>query len=121
MAEAYKTFHGGPHSGESIEHGMAYHRKVQWQTRNEAYKGAQRARVALNTFSEERTGASGIEVNKNGTTNWVVTLTDTRSQGAANIIEFGRKGNKPESLNNTRSRPVAPLQRAFGIFWSGGF
>lgn len=117
MAQAYRYIQGGSHSGEAIEKGIAYHRQVHWQTRNEAYKGAQRARSALDAGSEVRTGTSGIRVEKNGPTNWTVYLTDERGQHAANIIEFGRSGDSPRDAS--ASRAVAPLGWAFGFRATG--
>lgn len=113
MAEAFRRVRGGPHNNERVEHALAYHRKSQWGVRNEAYKGAQRARIVLDVNSEERTGTSSIVVEKNGSTNWSVWLTDTRGQGAANIIEFGRSGDSPRKPSP--SRAVAPLGWAFGF------
>lgn len=115
MAEVFRRVQSGPGAGMLTDKAMAIHRKAKWGTRNEAYKGAQRARVALNLYSEVRTGTSGIAVENVGEADWMVWLTDTRGQGAANIIEFGR--HKHEGND---SRPVSPLQMAFGANWSKG-
>lgn len=112
--EVYRYVRGMP-----IEKAMGYHRQVKWQVRLEAYRGGAKARAALNSMSEKRTGASQIKVNEGASgTDWYVTLSDEASQDAANIIEFGRSPDRPPGSQNGPSRGVHPLEIAFGKYWT---
>lgn len=115
-AQVFRYVQSGPGSGRKVVDVIGERRRVQNKLAIEAYRAAAKGNAALDAGAVERTGASSLKVEK-GKNDWYVYLDDSKSQGAANIIEFGRKGNKPGSANNTHSRGVHPLEIAFGKYW----
>lgn len=106
--EIYRRVQGGPRSGQKLTKAMAWTHQARRGLGDHTRDRAARARGILNS-AKKRTGSSQIIIEAQGP-DLIVSLTDERGQGAANIIEFGRHPFDPDS---SASYAVAPLGRAF--------